>query len=95
MVAGETVALRSYADRIDEYVEVAPAELALVERAAARGKGIVFAASHIGNWELLARRLSRHIQPNAVIAKRSWNRKIDDMVERHGPLPPARERTTR
>jgi KDO2-lipid IV(A) lauroyltransferase len=82
MVAGEAAAARSYAERVEEYVDVAPGGLEVIERAMARGRGAVFAVGHIGNWELLLRRLSRHTQPCAVIAKRSWDRRLDEVTER-------------
>lgn len=78
-VAGEIVTMRSWASRMDEYIE-APAEtIATLERAVARGKGIILVLGHIGNWELTFR-LSRYVQPNAVIAKRSWHASIDALA---------------
>jgi Kdo2-lipid IVA lauroyltransferase/acyltransferase len=78
-VAGEMITMRSWASRMDEYVE-APAEtIATLERAAARGKGIILVLGHIGNWELTCR-LSRYVQPNAVIAKRSWHESLDALA---------------
>jgi KDO2-lipid IV(A) lauroyltransferase len=81
MVAGEAITMRRWAHRVDEYVEVSPEHLALVRRARARGAGVVLVMAHIGNWELTSR-LSRELQPNAAIAKRSWDRKIDALSER-------------
>jgi KDO2-lipid IV(A) lauroyltransferase len=52
-----------------------------VERARARGKGIVLVLGHIGNWELTSR-LSRHVRPNAAIGKRTWHRSLDAVIER-------------
>lgn len=80
-VAGEAITMRQWAHRLDEYVE-APAEaVATVERAWARKKGIIFVLGHIGNWELTSR-LSRYVQPNAAIAKRSWHPSLDALAER-------------
>jgi KDO2-lipid IV(A) lauroyltransferase len=79
--AGEGISMRRWAHRLEERVEVAPETLALVERARARGRGVVLVMGHIGNWELV-RRLSPHLQPNAAIAKRSWHAKIDELMVR-------------
>jgi KDO2-lipid IV(A) lauroyltransferase len=80
-VAGEVVTLRRWAARVDERVEASPEAVAAVERAWARRRGIVFVLGHIGNWELTSR-LSRYVQPNAAIAKRSWHPSLDAMTER-------------
>jgi KDO2-lipid IV(A) lauroyltransferase len=66
---------------MDDYVEATPEAIALVERAWARRRGILFVLGHIGNWELTSR-LSRYVQPNAAIAKRSWHSSLDAMTER-------------
>jgi KDO2-lipid IV(A) lauroyltransferase len=79
-VAAEAVTLHRWLDRIEEEVAVGPGVIELLERARARGKGIVMALGHIGNWELTCR-LSRHVQPNAAIAKRSWHPRLDELAE--------------
>ena len=79
-VAAEAVTLPRWLPRLDARVAVAPGALALVERARARGKGIVLVLGHIGNWELTCR-LSRCVQPNAAIAKRSWHPRLDALAE--------------
>ncbi|HEX9400389.1 MAG TPA: lysophospholipid acyltransferase family protein [Anaeromyxobacter sp.] len=80
-LGGELITMPRWASRIDDYVE-APAEaVATLERAVARGKGIVLVLGHIGNWELTCR-ISRYVQPNAVIAKRSWHARLDGLAER-------------
>jgi Kdo2-lipid IVA lauroyltransferase/acyltransferase len=81
-VAMEAVAARSYRDRIEEYVSFAPGSEEIVRRALARGKGLIFVAGHIGNWELLARRIACFAQPNAVIGKRNADPKLHELVER-------------
>lgn len=80
-VGGEVITMRRWAARLDEVVEAAPEAVATVERACARRKGIIFVLGHIGNWELTSR-LSRYVQPNAAIAKRSWHRSLDAVIER-------------
>ncbi len=68
-VAAEVVTLRQYAKRIEAYVSMEPTGEARVRAAMARGQGMICCAGHIGNWELMAQRLSIITQPNAVIAK--------------------------
>ncbi len=80
-VGGEVITMRQWAARLDERVEASPEAVATVERAWARRKGIIFVLGHIGNWEVTSR-LSRYVQPNAAIAKRSWHRSLDAFVER-------------
>lgn len=80
-VGGEVVTMRRWARRLDERVEVAPEAIATLERARSRRKGIILVLGHIGNWELTSR-LSRHVQPNAAIARRSWHRSLDEVTER-------------
>jgi Kdo2-lipid IVA lauroyltransferase/acyltransferase len=79
--AGEVIAMRSWASRMDDYVEAPREVIATLERAVARRRGIILVMGHIGNWELTCR-LSRYVQPNAAIAKRSWHVRLDDVVER-------------
>jgi KDO2-lipid IV(A) lauroyltransferase len=79
-VAAEAVTLHRWLGELDQRVVVPPGALAVVERARARGKGIVLALGHIGNWELTCR-LSRYVQPNAAIAKRSWHPRLDALAE--------------
>ena len=80
-VGGEAITMRRWAARLDEMVEATPEAVATVERARARAKGIIFVLGHIGNWELTSR-LSRYVQPNAAIAKRTWHRSLDAVIER-------------
>ncbi len=80
-VGGEVITMRSWSTRMDDYVEAPDPAVATVERAVARGKGIILVLGHIGNWELTCR-LSRYVQPNAVIAKRSWHASLDALAER-------------
>src|SRR5690242_9408947 len=68
-VALEVITFRRWRDRLTGYVSIGPGGEELVRRAMERGRGLVFVAGHIGNWELLAQRLSVVTQPNAVIAK--------------------------
>jgi KDO2-lipid IV(A) lauroyltransferase len=79
--AAEVFTMRGWAGRMEEYVEAPPDAVAAVERAVDRRNGIILVLGHIGNWELTCR-LSSHVQPNAVIAKRSWHLSLDAEAER-------------
>jgi Kdo2-lipid IVA lauroyltransferase/acyltransferase len=78
--AMELAAIRWFDRRLDGYVELADPEL--LRQVMARGRGMVFVTGHLGNWELLARRIARAGVPNAVIAKASWDAKLDQRVAR-------------
>jgi Kdo2-lipid IVA lauroyltransferase/acyltransferase len=79
-LGGELITMRAWASRMDEYVEVPAATVATLQRATARGRGIILVLGHIGNWELTSR-ISRYIEPTGVIAKRSWHTSLDALAE--------------
>ena len=81
-VAMEVVAARTVAPDIARYVSFAPGAEEAIRGAMARGKGLVFVTGHIGNWELLARRLALLTQPNAVVARRNADPRLNALVER-------------
>jgi KDO2-lipid IV(A) lauroyltransferase len=69
-------------DRILEtYIAFAGEGEAMLRGASQAGKGFIFVTGHLGSWELLARRIVRAGVPAIVIAARSWDRRLDDMVE--------------
>ncbi len=78
--AMELAAVRHLDGRIEDYVALDPAGARLVQEARALGRGAVFATGHMGNWELLARRLARTGLECLVIARRSWDARLDDFV---------------
>lgn len=78
--AMELAAIRSYDARLDEYVELTPPRL--MQDVIARGRGMVFVTGHLGNWELLARRIARAGIPNAVIAKAGGDDRLNELAER-------------
>ncbi len=80
-VAMEVVTARRNLRDIEDYVSFAPGGEELLRRAMARGKGVIFVAGHIGNWELMARRLALVTQPNAVIARRNADEGLNALVE--------------
>jgi Kdo2-lipid IVA lauroyltransferase/acyltransferase len=79
--ASEVFTMRSWVRRMEEYVEAPADAVDTIKRAVARRNGVILVLGHIGNWELTCR-LSHHVQPNAVIAKRSWHVSLDAEAER-------------
>jgi KDO2-lipid IV(A) lauroyltransferase len=77
--AMEVVAIRSYDAELDTYVELANGEV--LREVMARGKGMMFVTGHVGNWELLARRIARAGVPNAVIAKAGHDAPLNALAE--------------
>jgi KDO2-lipid IV(A) lauroyltransferase len=54
----------------------------VLEAALARGKGVVFVSGHVGNWELLARRVASEGFPCQSIAKETSDPRLTALVER-------------
>jgi KDO2-lipid IV(A) lauroyltransferase len=77
--AMEITAIRSYDHRLESYVGLKNGEL--LQEMNARGKGIVFVTGHLGNWELIARRVARAGVPNSAIAKRGDDFRLMGLIE--------------
>ena len=56
------------------------------EEALRRGKGVLFATAHLGNWELSAFAHSLMAQPMNVVVRPLDNQRIDDLVEAYRAL---------
>ncbi|WP_224364781.1 lysophospholipid acyltransferase family protein [Hyalangium versicolor] len=54
----------------------------VLEAALARGKGVVFVSGHVGNWELLARRVASEGFPCQSIAKETSDPRLTALVGR-------------
>jgi KDO2-lipid IV(A) lauroyltransferase len=78
--AMEITSIRSYDHRLESYVELRDAEL--LRETKARGKGILFVTGHLGNWELIARRVARAGVPNSAIARRGDDARLMALLER-------------
>ncbi|WP_370459100.1 lysophospholipid acyltransferase family protein [Aggregicoccus sp. 17bor-14] len=71
------------ADRhLAQLVRWEPADRAVLDGALARGRGVVFVSGHVGNWELLARRVARAGYPSQSIAKETSDPRLTGLVER-------------
>ena len=82
MAAFEVGATTSLDARLEDLVRWAPEDRAVLEAALARGKGVVFVSGHVGNWELLARRIARAGYPSQSIAKETTDPRLTALVER-------------
>jgi KDO2-lipid IV(A) lauroyltransferase len=78
--AAEAAQIRRLDARLEAYVTYAGDGERRLREASAAGKGFIFVTGHLGSWELLARRIVRSGVPSTVIAARSWDRRIDEMV---------------
>jgi KDO2-lipid IV(A) lauroyltransferase len=78
MSAMEVTSIRSYADRVERYMDIDPAPL---QAALAQGKGIVFVTGHLGNWELMARAVAKVGAPVSAVAKRGGDARLMGLIE--------------
>jgi len=81
-LAAEVVTIRSYAGRLEEYVSFAPGAEEKLHQVMARGRGLVYLTGHVGNWELMARRVAAAGIPCATIAKTGNDPKLTALLER-------------
>lgn len=79
-LAAEVITIRRYAARLPEYVSFAGDAERVLREVMARGRGMIFATGHLGNWELMARRVSEAGIPNAVIAKAGSDRRLNELM---------------
>ncbi len=54
----------------------------VLDAALARGKGVVFISGHVGNWELLARRVALAGYPCQTIAKETTDPRTTALIEK-------------
>jgi len=80
--AMEVTAVRAVDARLDAYVSFAGDGERLLHQALSRGRGMVFVTGHLGNWELMARRVGRSGIPNVVVAKAGADRGLNALAER-------------
>ena len=67
---------------LSAWVEWPAADRRVLEQALARRKGVVFVSAHVGNWELLARRVSLAGFPCQTIARETTDPRLTALVER-------------
>lgn len=79
-LAAEVVTIRRYADRLAGYVTFAGDGERVLREVLGRGRGMVYVTGHVGNWELMARRVAAAGIPNAVIAKAGGDRRMNALM---------------
>ncbi len=80
--AGEVVCVRQLDAQRAEFIDWPPADRHVMDRAIARGKGVIFVTGHVGNWELLARHVALEGYPASVIAKETSDRQTTRLIDR-------------
>jgi KDO2-lipid IV(A) lauroyltransferase len=82
-LAAEVVTVPRWRARLPEYVGLAPGAEELFREAMARGRGLLYVAGHVGNWELMAQRVPMlGPWPAATIAKATPDRRLNALIER-------------
>ncbi len=82
MVIVEIACLGRIRRRFQEYVEFTDEDIALLRGALKKGRGVIFVASHLGNWELMAQRVMHEGFEGATLARRASNRYLGDWLVR-------------
>jgi len=80
--AGELACVAQLDRAPEAWVEWPAADRQVLDEALARKKGVVFVSGHIGNWELLARRVALAGYPAQTIAKETTDEGLTRLVER-------------
>ena len=79
---GEVCCIDSITPRINDYVELPEADRARYEGSIQEGKGVLLATGHVGNFELMARRLGLMGYPSSVVAKVSSDPHMTAFIDR-------------
>lgn len=80
--AFELACIRKLDAELERWVEWPEADRSVLEQALAKGKGVLFVSGHVGNWELLARRVAMAGYPCQTIAKETTDPRLTRLVER-------------
>ncbi|MBI3181692.1 MAG: lysophospholipid acyltransferase family protein [Myxococcales bacterium] len=80
--AFELSCVRQLDSRVEEWVEWPEADRKVLEAALGKGRGVVFVSGHVGNWELLARRVALAGFPCQTIAKEATDLRLTRLIER-------------
>ena len=78
--AAECINIRKLED-LTSYVEMEPASRQVMDDLMARGRGVVYATAHCGNWELMARALSRYGYPVNTIGRKSYDPRFTRLID--------------
>lgn len=80
--AFEVACIRQIDRRMDELVEWPADSRRVLDEALAEKRGVVFITGHVGNWELLARRVALAGYPAQSIAKETSDPNLTALVEK-------------
>jgi len=80
--AFELACVRKMDPALEAWVEWPEADRRVLEGALSEGKGVLFISGHVGNWELLARRVAMAGYPCQTIAKETTDPRLTRLVER-------------
>lgn len=80
--AFELATVRRIDPEIEQWVRWPEEDRRVLEQALARGRGVVFVSGHVGNWELLARRVALAGFPSQSIAKETTDERLTALVQR-------------
>jgi KDO2-lipid IV(A) lauroyltransferase len=76
----EVACVRQIDPQLESYMELTEASQKVLLESRAKGKGVIFATGHLGNWELLARRFGKMGLAPLVVATRGWDARLDEVV---------------
>jgi KDO2-lipid IV(A) lauroyltransferase len=68
--------------KLTEYVTLGEREKALLKNAHAQGRGVIFASCHLGNWELLARRIVLEGYACGTVAREAQDPRLTGILEK-------------
>jgi KDO2-lipid IV(A) lauroyltransferase len=68
--------------RLTDYVKLGEREKALLQGAHAQGRGVIFASCHLGNWELLARRIVLEGYACGTVAREAQDPRLTGILEK-------------
>ena len=78
----EVAAAAQLQPRLAEYVQLSEGDRALLAAAHAEGNGVLFASCHLGNWELLARRVLLEGYPCGTVAREAQDPRLTALLEK-------------
>lgn len=79
-LAAEVVTVRRWAHRLADYVSFAGDGERVLREVLGRGRGMVYVTGHVGNWELMARRVAAAGIPNATIARAGGDPRLNALL---------------
>jgi len=77
----ELAVIEKIQPRLASYVLLGEREKALLREAHEQGKGILFASCHLGNWELLARRIALEGYACGTVAREAQDPRLTAILE--------------